>query len=158
MEEYRLVSNAESVDQLRAALEADEPLDEAALKSVAAHPPLEFSLQMTCADDPSREGAPLNDDGTTKELVASILLRVRFPRHYPTPGTPPILHVEDCMVTESVDLGADKLLSTIGMLDDEKLIAAMLEQVAEVQPDPCVHEMVTWMVEHAWEYVKLTWA
>lgn len=155
MEEYHLISNAESVDQLREILEDDDELSEEALQLVAAHPPLEFALQMTCADDPSREGVLLNQDGTARELEASVLVRVRFPRLYPNPGTPPVLYVEDAMITENLAMAPDKLLSTIGGVDDKKLIAAMLEQGAEVQPDPCVHEMASWMAEHLWEHVSI---
>ena len=39
------------------------------------------------------------------------------------------------------------------MLDEEGLAAAMLLRAVELQPDPCVYEMATWMSEHAFSFL-----
>jgi len=141
------------VEALRAALETldAEAEDAAALRAVAALPPLELCMQLTADDHRPEAGA------AGKPLVAALLLRVRFPPRYPQ--APPVVLVEDAMVTDATAaLGADKTLSTLAVLDDGALAEAMLRQAAAVLPDPCVYEMVTWMGEHAFEYMTHWWS
>ena len=139
-----LVSDPAGVDALRTAVKAlgedVDGADGAALRAVAAAPPLEFSLQLT-AEEP--------DGG---ELVACILLCVRLPRRYPTAAdAPPALRVEDVMVADRAVLGHDKAsLTTRAMLDSEAICAAMLQLAAE---GPCIWEMTSWLTEHAFEHV-----
>ena len=167
VEEYLCLSGGERLAELLQALdESQDTADPAKRQAVAGHPPLEFALLMTVRGaavpqaDPG--GAAVESDlpASSSELVASILLRVRFPALYPTPGTPPEVYVEDCMVTAAdATLGADKValsLTTIGQLDEAALVATMLEVAAEAQPGPAVYEMVTSAVsQRALEFIRL---
>ena len=87
--------------------------------------------------------------------MASILLRVRFPREYPK--APPALAVEDAMVTTQEHMAADKTLATRLLVREDELVAAMRGKAAESLPDPCVYEAATWLCESAFEYVGEAW-
>ena len=173
VDDYRLVSDATGVDALRSALEGLEADGTAAnaLAVVASHPLLEFALQIN-VDEPEEaaraRAAKANSqeakDEETSEtsaprfLVASILLRVRLPAAYPTPGSPPLLYVEDAMVTEAgAELGADKVLTSCAVLDEGALTTDMRLQAEASLPDPCVWDMTNWMTEHAFDYITTTW-
>ena len=160
-EEFLLSSNPVDVEALRAAVEALDETDVEALLGIAAHRPLEFMLQMTVSDQRAaavNEAEKEGEEQEVKELVASVLLRVRFPALYPTPEHPPLLHVEDVMITEAIaELGKGKVLSTLALLDEGAMMEAMLEQAREVLPNPCVYEMVNWMSENAFKFVRHTW-
>ena len=164
-----LLSNPMHVQALRAAVEQLDAAadDDEALRAIAESAPLECVLQMTVRDEPSEaaaapsdSAAPSDGAGKLQQLVASILLRVRFPPLYPTPGTPPIVRVEDVMITDALapPLGKDKLLSTCAILDQAEVVAAMLRLAAEAQPDPVVHEMVSWLLDNAFAFVTRLWA
>ena len=168
IDEYRLVSEAAGVEELRARLEAldESGTDDELARAVAAHPPLEFALQLTAEGSGAAVGEEEEEDGDDAaeaarrprgRLVASILLRVRYPT---TPGALPLLHVEDAMITDAdaPPLGPDKCLSTLGTLDEAALLAALHEQAEGVLPGPCVYEMAAWAVEHALEFVRTQWA
>lgn len=154
VDEYLLFSDADETEALKAALEAlpDPPTgaDAEALRSVAEQPPLDFALQMTVQD----QRPPEQTDG--RQLVASILLRVRFPFMYPTPGVPPTVHVVGYMVADSLGepQEEDSSPSTLAEFDAEEMTKAMLAQVTELQPDPIVYEMATWMSDNAFAFVR----
>lgn len=132
------------VDELRASLEAEGA---EALRPVAAHPPLELLLQMTVPDERSP------DETGGKQLIASILLHIAFPSMYPTPGTPPEFRIEDVMITDAFDeIGLDKVLWPEVNLDVETLITEMQQMAAGIQPDPCVHAIVSWMSENVFHH------
>ena len=155
-EEFVLVSDAADVEATRSSIEVLDESDVIALRSVAAGAPLEFALTMTIPDQRAREGEAEGSEQEVKELVASILLRIRFPPHYPNAG--PSLYVEDAMITDAlVELGKGKVLSTLALLDEGALIEAMLEQAREILPNPCVYEMVNWLSDNAFEFVRHTW-
>lgn len=144
IDEYRLVSDPDAVAALREKVEAlgDDAAtaDAAVLREVAAHPPLECSLQLTA-----------HGERDAIALVASVLVRVAFAADYPK--VPPTLTVEDAMVTTQEPLGADKVLATVAVLDEAKLVAAMLERAAETAPDPCIFDAATCLTERAFEFV-----
>ena len=160
--------------ELVEALDDDDDDDPEALRAVAMHPPLGFTLQMTVPDSrapvdevSSAEGGADggeggSSDGTKPEQrlkVASLLLRVGFPPSYPTQGTPPLLFIEDVMIVDAdAELASDKTLQTLATLEEDRLIAAMTAQAAEHQPDPCIFEMATWATEHAFEFVRVIWS
>ena len=165
---FFLVTNPERLASLKATVEevsGDQTTTEIeTLRSVAGHPPLEFALRMTM-EDPRPPPPPIEAGGGAGEpseprpqLVASILLRVRFPARYPTPGSPPEVRVEEAMFTGQEPLGKDKVLSSLATLDDMKLVASMLVHGEPIMPDPCVYEMATWVTEHAFEFVHEHWA
>jgi hypothetical protein len=171
VDEFAHVTPADALDSLREALDAaEEPVDEAALRAIAAHPPLEFALQLTCegeraaaADAPPDGGAPTESDGGADDsrgkesipLVASILVRVRLPARYP--HATPVFAVEDAMVTTRAPLGKDKVLATAVMLREDELIDAMLRRAQEALPDPCVYEAAAVVTESAFEHVGQAW-
>ena len=168
VDEFLLVSSPEAVAALRDKCDSlgDDPscADASVLREVAAHPPLEFSLQLT-----SHGERPVSSEDTAAEeqqdesaaqqaqvaLVASILLRVRFPLGYPK--APPVLTVEDAMVTTHDPLGRDKMLTSVAMLREDAMVAAMVERAAETLPDPCIFEAATWATEAAFEFVGPMW-
>lgn len=165
--EFMLVG-ADAVAALRAKCEAlgDDAAaaDAAALREVVSHPPLECALQLTAHGEREKaavataagEAAADEAATATTPLVASILLRVRFPVDYP--NAPPVLSVEDAMVTSQEALGKDKVLATVAMVDEDTLVAAMLEQAAQTLPEQCVFEAVSGVVERAFEFVgPATW-
>ena len=135
VDEYRLVSDPDAVAALREKVEAL-----AVLREIAAHPPLECSLQLTA-----------HGERDAMALVASVLVRVAFAADYPK--VPPLLTVEDAMVTTQEPLGADKVLATVAVVDEGKLVAAMLERAAETAPDPCIFDAATCLTERAFEFV-----
>ena len=123
----------------------------AAAAQVAAHPPLECSLQLTAHGE-----RPAAEEGERAvPLVASILLRVRLPVEYPK--TPPVLAIEDVMVTTQEPLGRDKMLTTVARLNEDALVAAMLERAAATLPEPCIYEVATYLTESALEAVGHSW-
>ena len=148
VDEYRLVSDPDAVAALREKVEAlgDDAAaaDAAVLREIAAHPPLECSLQLTA-----------HGERDSIALVASVLVRVAFAADYPK--VPPTLTVEDAMVTTQEPLGADKVLATVAVLDEAKLVAAMLERAAETAPDPCIFDAATCLTERAFEFVGQMW-
>lgn len=170
-EEFRMVSDAATVEALRAALETLEGSadDVDALQVVAAHTDLEFALQMTAEFDLQRSSKPPPEDPAVssegearaqeKKLVGSLLFRVRFPREYlSSPTSYPRLYVEDALFVEAeAELTADKVLSTCAVLDEGALVTAMLGEAEELLPGPCVFQMVSWMQEHVSEFVSATW-
>ena len=176
IDEFLLVTSADAVAALRAKCdllgEDAASADAATLRDVAMHPPLEFSLQLTAHGERTAEAAPAPTDeaGAEQEggapssagptprsptpLVASLLLRVRFPATYPTTA-PPVLILEDAMVTTEEPLASDKVLTTQALVQEEALLAAMLERAAETLPDPCIFDAASWAVENAFEFVRL---
>lgn len=169
VDEFLLISSAEVVAELRSSCEAlgeeADGADTVALREIASAPPLEFSLSLTAhgeraatarVTDGEANGESESDAGAALvPLVGSILLRVRLPLDYPS--TPPEFAVEDALITTQQPLEADKVLSTVAVLDEAALLAAMLERASESLPDPCVYEAVTWMTESAFEFVGQTW-
>mmetsp|Transcript_45168 Transcript_45168/g.84548 ORF Transcript_45168/g.84548 Transcript_45168/m.84548 type:complete len:302 (+) Transcript_45168:101-1006(+) len=136
-DEFCPLYDSAGVDKLRAALEAEEA---EALRSVAAHPPLELLLQVTVPDERSP------DETGGKQFVASILLRIAFPPMYPTEGTPPEFRIEDVMITDALnEIGLDKVLWSEVNLDESKLITEMQQVAADILPDPCVAGIVSWI-------------
>ena len=118
VDEFRMVTSVEAVAALREQCESlgDDAgsADANVLRQVVDHSPLEFSLQLTANGARSKpvEAAASADDDEAKEvsipMVASILLRVTFPREYPS--VPPSFHVEDAMVTTQEHMARDKML------------------------------------------------
>merc|ERR1712039_499746 len=144
-DEFCPLYDSTAIDELRASLEVEGT---EAMRSVAAHPPLELLLQMTVPD----ERSPGETDG--KQLIASILVRIAFPSMYPTPGTPPEVRFEDVMITNALEeVGLDKVLWPEVNLDTDTLITEMQTMAADIQPDPCVHAIVSWMSENVFSHV-----
>lgn len=144
-EEFCPLYDPAAVDELRASLEADGA---EALRSVAAHPPLELLLQMTVPDQRSAG----ETDG--KQLVASILLHVAFPPTYPSVCTPPELRFEDIMVSDALEeISSDKVVLPVVSFDEKTLVIEMQKQAADILPGNCVYEMVSWMSDNAFSYV-----
>ena len=182
VEDCVLISDSDEVTNLRKAVEDLDAnaQDAEALAVLAKRGPLEFALQLT-AEEPAeaataraaaaaaRAAAEAKDDEedaaadqveakASAPLVASILLRVSLPFAYPTPGSPPLLYVEDAMITEAgAEIGSDKVLTSCGVLDEAALIKEMVAQAEESLPNPCVWELTTWLSEHAFEYITATW-
>jgi hypothetical protein len=178
-EEFLLISSSDAVGALRQACESLQGDGAASsdlarlLREVAVHPPLEFSLQLTAngmreagakaagatepdAGEPAAEvGGAAGGSGAQVALVASILLRVRFPLSYPR--SRPAFSVEDAMVTTEEPLAADKVLTSVAILRDDDFVAAMLDRAAETLPDPCVFEVVSWVTENVFEFVGQAW-
>ncbi|CAE8675531.1 unnamed protein product, partial [Polarella glacialis] len=145
-DEFRPLYASTGVDELRASLEAKGA---EALRSVAAHPPLELLLQMTVPDERSP------DETGGKQLIAFILLHIVFPPMYPTPGTPPEFHFEDVMIADANDeIGLDKVLWPEVNFDVNLLITEMQQMAADIQPDPCVHAIVSWMSENVFSHAQ----
>jgi hypothetical protein len=147
MEEFRLSSDLDELRELlEGAQEAAGKGDEESLgvlRSAAMSPPLEFTLQLTVPDE-------------EQQLVASLLLKVRFPLLYPTAGNPPEFNVEDIMVTEAdAELREGVPLRTLALVDEGALIGAMLQEVATILPEPCVYEISTWVTENASPFIDL---
>lgn len=179
LEEFLLVTSAEVVAALREQCESlgDDAAsaDAATLRAVAMHAPLEFSLQLTAHGERTAEEAvvPLTDEAGAEQegggapsgqatgpvgptpLVASLLLRVRFPAQYPKVA--PVLSVEDAMVTTEEPLAQDKVLATQALVQETALVAAMLERAAESLPDPCMFDAASWLVENAFQFVRQGW-
>jgi hypothetical protein len=163
-DEFVLLTPADAVSALRARCEAlghdVASADTAALQEVAAHRSLEFVLQLTACG----ERGPAADDEEDGEaaarpavaLVASILLRVRFPPEYPQ-AAPPEVSVEDSMVTTQAPLPQNKVLATLAILDEGGLVCGFLARAAECLPDPCVYEAATWLTENAFDFVGQAW-
>ena len=166
VDEFRLVTSVEAVAALREQCESlgDDAgsADVNVLRTVVEHSPLEFSLQLTANGErskPVEAAASSADDEEAKEvsipMVASILLRVTFPREYPS--VPPSFHVEDAMVTTQEHMARDKMLATRATVQEEALCKGMREKAEESLPDPCVFEAATWLIESAFEFVGQAW-
>lgn len=159
--EELLLLSPDAAEALRAALEAigEEAEDEVALRSVAAHPPLDFVLQLSADDNrpAADDGEAADGEGAPARLVAAILLVVRFPPQYPTEAAP-ALRVEDAMITDANSvMGADKVLSTLAVLGEAELSAALLRQAEEARPGPAVYEVASWLLENAFSFVTHSW-
>lgn len=174
--EFASVTPSDTLATMREALDSlgDDvaSADEAALREVAAQPPLEFALQLTCegersppaaaADGGDGGGGDSSDEASAQSsvpstpLVASILLRVRLPLSYP--HAPPTFLIEDAMVTTRAPLGKHKVLATRALLDEAGLVAAMCERAAATLPDPSIYEVASWLTESgAFEFVGQAW-
>lgn len=142
-----LVSEASRLEELREirdALSADEE-DETALRSFVEHPPLSFSIQLTVED--TREDAEPEMD-----LVASIVLSVKLPSHYPLQGATPDFQLSDIMITDkNAVCSPDKTLESLAFVDQKKLLNDMVKEATLLLPDPSVYEIVTWLSENAFE-------
>jgi len=163
-DEFLLLTPADAVSALRARCEAlghdVASADAAALQEVAAHRSLEFVLQLTAYGERG-QAADGEEDGEAAArpavaLVASILLRVRFPPEYPQ-AAPPEVSVEDSMVTTQAPLPQNKVLATLAILDEGGLVCGFLARAAECLPDPCVYEAATWLTESAFDFVGQAW-
>lgn len=154
-EEYRLLSDASARDALQAALDHVDACDSsetpAALAAVAACPPLEFALHVTAVADEAAQGGAADGADETR-LAIAILLRVQLPARYPMAGAAPELLIEDAMVSNAdahalVDAGRRGL-------DEDALLAAMRTQATAALPAPCVYEVVSWLLEHAFDFAR----
>ena len=58
------------------------------------------------------------------------------------------------MVADARVAMGTKTLSTLAMLDEGALTAAMAELAAEALPGPCLFEVTTWLSEHAFAHVS----
>jgi hypothetical protein len=164
-DEFVLLTPADAVSALRARCEAlghdVASADAAALQEVAAHRSLEFVLQLTAHGERASQAADdeEGDEAAARPavaLVASILLRVRFPPEYPQ-AAPPEVSVEDSMVTMQAPLPPNKVLATLAILDEGGLVCGFLARAAECLPDPCVYEAATWLTESAFDFVGQAW-
>lgn len=138
-EEFCPLYNA-TVDELRASLEAE------GAEALRSHPQLELLLQMTVPDE-----RPPGETGD-RRLIASILLHIVFPSMYPTPGTSPEFRIEDVMIADALkEIGSEEAhldLKTEIDLNEEKFIAEMQQMAEDIQPEPCVYAIVSWMQEN----------
>lgn len=144
------LAHASRVDDLRHLLEELQMLQKQhdgtdaaavniALRAVADHPLLMFTLQLTIPIEYDGNGG---DGDNARELVASILLHVSLPRHYPDPNAPPALSFRYCVVTDRrEECGLDKPLASVAHLDETALRDQLLMGAADLLPDPCLYEM-----------------
>jgi hypothetical protein len=132
-----LVSRACQLDDLREKIEALDDSDETCLRSIARHPPITFTLQLTI-DDP---------DGD--DLVANILLDIALPPLYPLKDPSPKFEVAYFMITDKTMIcSANKPLEALGYLEESNLIDAINAEAQMLLPDPCIYEISsTWLSE-----------
>jgi len=149
-EEFKLLGCDSSLDDLRNTLEellANVSSDPDALRSALA-PLLEFTLQLSAeADDDQEEDH--------QGLIAFVLLSVAFPPLYPDPTAPPRLQLVDVMVVKAQhEQAPTEALSSLKVLAEVELIKALVEQAQSIQPDPCVYDLVTWLGENVFRFVR----
>lgn len=149
--EFR-ISKGCDIEVLRDACDkyAEDPDDEGVLKSIAEHPDVSFSLQLTIDDT----GGCQNED---MDLVASILLSVSFPSMYPLYDEIPSFKLADVMITDkNAENSPDKPLESLGFLDEQKLIEDLNQQARDILPDLCVYEIgVGWLTENAFSSLEM---
>ena len=142
-----LVAEASNVERLRDLMEEyqmDED-NEALLRSVVEHHPVSLYLQQTI------------DDDDNPDLVASLLLRITYPRLYPLGGSPPLMDISYFMVTDrTVVCSPDKPLESLAYLEEVKLQEAFAAESKQILPDPSVYEVaVTWLPENLFQFVTM---
>ena len=139
-----LVSTQCQLEELQEKMEQLDWDDETALRAVAQHSPIYFSLQLTI-DNP--------DDGGH---VASLLLGVELPALYPSQEVPPTLKVEYFMLTDkNMVCSANKPLTSLGYLLQPNFDDAIQAEARAIVPDPCIYELAdTWLTENLFnEYI-----
>mmetsp|Transcript_45277 Transcript_45277/g.109601 ORF Transcript_45277/g.109601 Transcript_45277/m.109601 type:complete len:255 (+) Transcript_45277:3027-3791(+) len=136
-EEFRISEGCE-LDNLRNKMEELDESDETALRSIARHPSISFTLQMTIEDEAERD------------MVAHVLMSLEFPNLYPLDDAKPRFKVSYFMVTDtSAVCNANKPLESLGFLDESNLIDSIDSEAETLLPYPCVYEITsTWLPEN----------
>lgn len=148
-EEYLLgkSSELESLQEKMEVYQADEE-NEAALRSVANHPPISIILQLTVPDDNQ-----IMTEGDL-ELITSLLLRVTLPSTYPlvteTPESSPHFEVLYFTCADNLDeVNADKPIESMAFLDEVQLLEALQKECQLLLPDLSVYEVgFTWLCDN----------
>ncbi|CAJ1949857.1 unnamed protein product [Cylindrotheca closterium] len=136
-DEFRISEGCE-LENLRNKMEALDETDETSLRSIARHPPISFTLQMTVEDE-----APY-------DLAAHVLMSLEFPNLYPLDGAKPRFKVLYFMITDKTAVcNANKPLESLGFLDESNLIDCIESEVETLLPYPCVYEITsTWLPDN----------
>lgn len=129
------ISECCELDILRNKMEELDESDETSLRSIARHPPISFTLQMTI------------DDKASSDFVAHVLISLEFPNQYPLEGAKPHFKVSYFMVTDKTAVySANKPLESLGFLDESNLIDSIDREAEMLLPYPCVYEITsTWL-------------
>lgn len=150
-EEFLLHSNVD-LDQVRSVLETaqdDDYKDTETLRKVASQIPLAFSLELTFEGTHALKGED-------RELTAHLLLQVTFTRQYPEHALP-LLKIDVATVTHTgaeVPEYKEGDVETLMRFDKVALVDAMLKEAENLQPDPAIYELTTWLSENAFSLVK----
>lgn len=132
------ISEGCDLDGLRKNIEEFDETDKVYLRSIARHPPVSFTLQMTIDDDPG------------SDLTAHMLMSVEFPNLYPLDYAKPSFMVSYFMVTDKTTVcNANKPLESLGFLEESNLTDAIHTEVETLLPYPCIYEIAsTWLPEN----------
>ena len=158
-----LVSHSSDLESLQQHIEQWQMYDsnEQVLKAIGHSPPVSFTLQLTvdgkCHSDASDDNH--NNSTNSRELAASLLLRVTLPALYPLDETSvPVFDVAYFIVTDREAVcNPDKALETLAHLEEGILKDALIIEAKLILPDPCVYEVVTsYLQEHLFDYVRMS--
>ena len=158
-----LVSHSSDLESLQQHIEQWQVDDsnEHVLKAIGHSPPVSFTLQLTvdgkCHSDASDDNH--NNSTNSRELAASLLLRVTLPALYPLDETSvPVFDVAYFIVTDREAVcNPDKALETLAHLEEGILKDALIIEAKLILPDPCVYEVVTsYLQEHLFDYVRMS--
>jgi hypothetical protein len=158
-----LVSHSSDLESLQQHIEQWQMDDsnEHVLKAIGHSPPVSFTLQLTvdgkCHSDASDDNH--NNSTNSRELAASLLLRVTLPALYPLDETSvPVFDVAYFIVTDREAVcNPDKALETLAHLEEGILKDALIIEAKLILPDPCVYEVVTsYLQEHLFDYVRMS--
>jgi hypothetical protein len=158
-----LVSHSSDLESLQQHIEQWQMYDsnEQVLKAIGHSPPVSFTLQLTvdgkCHSDASDDNH--NNSTNSRELAASLLLRVTLPALYPLDETSvPVFDVAYFIVTDREAVcNPDKALETLAHLEEGILKDALIIEAKLILPDPCVYEVVTsYLQERLFDYVRMS--
>mmetsp|Transcript_28496 Transcript_28496/g.63596 ORF Transcript_28496/g.63596 Transcript_28496/m.63596 type:complete len:215 (+) Transcript_28496:445-1089(+) len=151
--EFLVTANSGDMAELRETVESISHggfQDVDAMRAVAMGPLLSFVFQLTIPDTQRR------GDSGELELEACIVLQVTLPLLYPT-TVPPLTEFKDVMVTDvRAECFADKRLASLAYLEEGELRGGMVQLATEMQPGPCVYELVaTYLPENAFAHIRM---
>lgn len=153
--ELLVADSSGDLEELRETLEAIQEADFQdldAMRRVAKRAPLAFVFQLAIVSASSSSPPPPWGE---QELEACVVLHVSLPPLYPTAGHLPRLKFKDVMITDvRAECLVDKQLDSLAYLGEE-LREGMLRLADATQPGVCVHELVTHLQEHAFEFAHM---
>jgi hypothetical protein len=122
-----------------------DPDDRIKQHAVVEHPPLKFTLKHSFEDQQ-------NDD-----FVLHLLLKVTLPSGYPLHTTPPTVETVWSLLTQkSIKVSSNKPLEStnLGILEEDRLKQAIMEQSQELVGMPCAYEVLdTFLSESIFDYI-----